>query len=536
MGPLLEPPSERRSPPIISLVDISKRFGPIWANRHISLELCRGEVHALVGENGAGKSTLAGILFGHHRLDGGQVIIDGKALILRRPRDAIRAGIGLIHQQLLIFPQLTVLENILVGSEPSAWSRPLAAQVELQVQRLCERFGFHLTMNLPARDLSYAQRQHIEILRMLMRSTRILILDEPTSLLAPAEVERLLEVMKSLRREGQTLLFISHRLQEVFSIADRISVLHRGMLLETFVTRQTTIAKVTHAMIPAEGVEPAGPLWPSGWPLSPAAPWSVAGVPAPRLVVSRVAARPLRHESVLRNFDLPPLEGGETLGIGGIVGNGQRTLARLVAGVLPAEQGYIALDGVDITRASVGARRAQGLCWLPANPAEEALMVERPLWENLLLGKQRDRALQRAGWLRMKAIRRWAAQIVAAYDIQPANIDQRIAVLSGGNVQKVALAQTLTARPRLVILEQPGRGLDQRAQGRLHARVRALQQEGVAFLIFSHDLHELLSLCHRVAILFRGRLMGVLSAAEGSFETLARWMVGVDPEDAGNGA
>ncbi len=512
------------SGPFLSIRGISKQFGSLWANRDIFLDIRQGEIHALVGENGAGKSTLLKILFGQVRSDSGTVFLEGRPCRFRRPSDAMGAGFGMVHQQLLIFPQLSALENIILGGEPVHWGRVLWKEARERVEGLMRLFGFSIPLLTPAGSLSFAHRQQIEILRALHHNSRILLLDEPTSLLGPRDVDRLMELLSSLKDRGQTILFVSHRLPEIFRIADRISVLHRGRFLGTYTVDEITPGDLAGIMV--SGVPspvPAAHADPSPGALEDVE--HRAGEPV--LQILNAVTDPMDQESGLQDVTMEVFF-GEILGIGAVVGNGERSLARLIAGMTQPVRGEVRFKGQSISNASVSNRMRMGIHWLPANPLEEGLAANRPLWENLLLGRQRENAFQTMGWLRKSHIKDWAANCLDRAHVSFSSPFQRLSSLSGGNQQKVALGRIISDSTMLGVLEQPSRGLDVRAQEEIHGRMRGLSAMGAAFVVIAYDVDELLALCHRVGILFRGRLMGTVSKADASREQLGRWMMGVE--------
>jgi general nucleoside transport system ATP-binding protein len=554
----MEPAARTDPRPFITLEHISKQLGSVLANRDISLDFFEGEVHAIIGENGAGKSTLMRILNGELQPDAGNILLNGRRVTFPRPQDAMAAGIGLAHQSFLIFPQLTALENVIVGCEPSVrgWIRRKPARDELR--GLCRSVGFDLPFDSPAGTLSFAHRQQIEILRLLYRKVNVLILDEPTSLLAPPETDRFLDLLRSLQATGHTILFISHRLHEVVAIADRVSVLSRGKIVGSLLRSEITLDRLVQLVV--TGGNDSSPLTVSreANELTNEIQFQTSGLtgkkkqlnaathhlattsstPYPSLLtphssatpfleLREVTTRPGSQESGLKGFSLEIYQ-GEVFGLGGVVGNGQRTLAFLLAGVLPAEQGTVMLAGRDFTRLSLSERMARGLRWLPANPLEEALLPARSLWENLLLGRQRHPSCQHHNWLNRKAIQCWAAAQLDQNEVVYARASDPLHGLSGGNAQKLALSRVLVGLPRLVILEQPSRGLDLQAQEHLRGQIRNLNEQGVTFLLISYDLDELLRLSHRLGVLYRGRLMGVAEPREASRELLGSWMLGVE--------
>lgn len=520
--------SEPEGNPRLSVRNISKRFGTLWANRDISLDIHEAEIHAIVGENGAGKSTFAKILNGHWKPDSGEILIRGQAVRFSSPQDAFAKGIGMAYQQLLVFPQMTALDNIIVGHEPGNLGLVDRTRARATLEDLCRSVSFDLSLNAPLYDLSYAQRQQIEILRLLYRGTDVLILDEPTSLLALPETEKLLDLMRKLRASGHTVVFVSHRLREVFAVSDRISVLKRGRLVATLPTSDTSIEEVAHLIIYGDS-EPSSPV--RSVKMNRLEPQIIRPLSAlrPVLTVQDVTTLPTGQESGLDRVSFDVLE-GEVFGLGGVVGNGQRALAMLLAGLVKADYGTVHMEEKDITAISTKARVEMGIRWLPANTLEEALLPDRPLWENAYLGFQNQAHWQRYGWLNKDAIRLWVQTMCSNQHVIFGSLDESVFNLSGGNLQKLVLGRVLFGKPRLIILEQPGCGLDLEAQRRLHARIQELSGEGTSFLIISYDLDELVALSHRVGIMYRGRLMGIQTRNSIDMDRLGQWMVGVYEE------
>jgi simple sugar transport system ATP-binding protein len=540
--------------PLVEIRNIYKKFGSFYANRNISLQIARGEVHAIVGENGAGKTTLMNVLFGRLRPDSGSIILRGIPVSFRSPREAARAAIGMVHQDMLFFPQLSVLENIIVGCEtqrPSFFAGVLrTGPAREEVNRIQDSLGFRLDLNLQAKELPFARRQQMELVRMLYRGAEILILDEPTSLLSPEETEKLLGLMKSLRAGGRTVLFISHRLVEVFSAADRITVLRGGSLAATLdaggtdieeIARlmvggaepaQGRIARSKHAAVPGIRRDGIGAKLKLGQPDEGAA---AAGTQqgsrrpaeAPVLEIRNLSVGPSGTEPALRDISIS-IGKGEIFGIGGIVGNGQRPLARVLAGKTRPDSGWVRFEGEEISRLDLKERLRKNILWLPENPAEEALLPERPLWENFLLGRQREKEFARAGFIRKQKVIRFSEEQVSLNSIAAPGPLEPLSSLSGGNRQKVALARVLAGSPILAILEQPCRGLDLRAAGAVYDRLLELSRSRrVSFILISYDFDELISICDRIAVIYRGEIIGKTESAEASRVLLGRWAAGV---------
>ena len=522
----MHPSGREDQEPLVSLRGICKRFGPLRANQDVSLDFYEGEIHAIVGENGAGKSTLMKILNGHLQPDSGEIRLGGRKVAFRHPQEAMLAGIGMAYQQILIFPQLTALENVIVGFEPCAGGWINRRQASEELAKLCRTVGFDLPLNALASELVFAHRQQIEILRLLYRRVNVLILDEPTSLLAPPETERFLTLLKSLQASGRTILFVSHRLREVFAVADRVSILSRGEAIGSCLKSEVTPAQLVQLIMSAgksDSLHLQDPLQ---------SPGSKSEIPRPGLQpvlleLKSITAQAAPYDAGFEGFSLD-IKQGEVFGLGGVVGNGQRTLALLLSGLLPVNSGSVFLSGEEITRGSIKARAELGVRWLPANPLEEALLPSRPLWENLFLGRQRRRPFQHKGWLNRAVIDGWAEERLRRYEVVYGAISDPVGSLSGGNLQKVALSRVLEGVPRLIILEQPARGLDLRAQERLRKQLRHLSAEGATFLLISYDLEELLALSDRIGVLYRGRMMGIAKMEDASPELLGSWMLGVE--------
>jgi len=529
--------------PLIEVRNIYKKFGSFYANRNISLEIARGEIHAIVGENGAGKTTLMNVLFGGLQPDSGSIILRGTPVSFRSPREAVRAGIGMVHQDILFFPQLSVFENIIAGCE-TRWPSFFAGVIRTgpareQVNRIQDSLGFRLELDRRAKELPFARRQQIELVRMLYRGAEILILDEPTSLLSPEETEKLLDLMKALRAGGRSILFITHRLAEVFSVADRITVLRGGSLAATLDTGGTDIEGIARLM--AGGLEDrdrrqngeasqagvAKPISPLTSAYAGAAAAGNMAVAPRRLEIRNLSVGPSGTEPALRDISIS-IGKGEIFGIGGIVGNGQRSLARVLAGKTRPDGGCVLFEGEEISRLNIKERLRKNILWLQENPVEEALLPERPLWENFLLGRQREKEFERAGFIRKQKVIGFSEEQVSLNSIAAHGPLEPLCGLSGGNRQKVALARVLAGSPIIAVLEQPCRGLDLRAAGIVYDRLLQLSRNrGVSFILISYDFDELLSICDRIAVIYRGEIMGKTESTEVSRELLGRWAAGV---------
>jgi simple sugar transport system ATP-binding protein len=523
------------SPPLVEFRNIAKKFGDFYAVRDICLEIRQGEIHAIAGENGAGKTTLMKVLFGELKPDAGSLALRGRHVSFRSPRDAVQAGIGMVHQDILLFPQLSVLENIVVGFEPS-WPSSTGpggvaglikkGPAKKAINEFQGSLGFQLDTDRLAKDLSFALKQQMEIVRMLYRGAEILILDEPTSLLSPHETDKFLDLMKSLRAGGRTVLFISHRMAEIFSVADRITVLKGGKIEATMEAGATDMEEIARLMV--NGLK-------EGQPTSKildrdersAAPGQASASDLPALELRNLRTGPSGTEPALLNISISVAR-GEVFGLSGVVGNGQGALAGVLAGKIVPAGGSILFYGKEISRLDIKKRLANNILWLQENPLEEALLPERPLWENFLLGRQRRKEFAKAGFIRRKVIFRFSEELITANDIAASGPFEALCSLSGGNRQKVALARILAGPPSLAILEQPCRGLDVRAARDFHDHLLELSRvSGVSFILISYDFDELLSICDRIAVIYRGEIIGTAESANLSREMLGRWVAGL---------
>ncbi len=483
---------------------IVKRFGDVVANDGVDLDVRAGEVVGLLGENGSGKSTLMKVLFGITRPDSGSITFKHRPLAAHRPADAIEAGIAMIHQHFTLVEALSVLENVMLGWREAGrvlQRRRLAALV----RATSARFGLDLDPGTRVAELSLGRRQRVEILKAILRGADLLILDEPTSNLAPAEVESLLAVLRSLRDAGSGIVFITHKLPEVLAICDEVVVLRAGRRVAAMPARGASRESLAQAMIGATDPAPAA-----------AGPTREARRDHP----VRLSASALVGPG-LAGIDLQ-LRAHEVLGVVGVDGNGQLELVETLAGSRAAAGGRILLDGRDVTRASVAARIRAGVAYCPADRAHVSLAPQMSIADNLTLRQDGRRAASRRGAATAAAARR----LMAAFDIRAAGPATRVAALSGGNQQKVVLARELERRPSVLIAHQPAWGLDPAATAFVLRRIRALRDEGAAILYVSSELEEVLSVSDRIAVLFGGRFVGLVSRDAVDATRLGLWMSG----------
>ncbi len=503
-----------------AISDVSKSFGAVRALEGVTLEPEPGSIHAIVGENGAGKSTLMNVLFGLYQPDRGRITIDGQPQKFRGPDDAQRCGIGMIHQQLSLVETMTVVENVALGSKNCAFRIDWRRSSE-SVLAIAGQLGFSVDPRARVDSLPLGVRQQVEILKLIERDAEMLIFDEPTSSLAPEEIDRLLRVLRRLKSAGKTILLITHKLREVLSVADRIAVMRRGRLVAQVEAADVDIRRLATLMT---GEESAAA--PAARPPRSAAPFALE---ARSLTVG--SARRVSVDRV--SLALAP---GEVFGLAGVSGNGQSELAEAIAGMRPLKSGGIFLDGVEVTRASIRDRtRRHRLGYTPADRHGVALVLHRDLTTNSI-ARRSSRDFARWGLLSWSRIRAWTRELIQKYRIVVRHEGQAMRHLSGGNQQKFVLGRELGNRPKVLIVDNPTQGLDVRAIESLHAALLEEAAQGVAVLYVSTEWEHLVAICDRVGVMFRGRLHGVLKRDEATAEALGRLMAGLNPADAGAAA
>ena len=502
-------PALRRDP-VLRLTGITKRFGGLTANDAISLELRAGEILALLGENGAGKTTLMSILFGHYVADAGHIEAFGKRLPTGSPKAAIAAGIGMVHQHFTLGENLTALENIALGTE-SLW-KPIQARAKARrkVAELAAHFGLAVDPRKAVRDLSVGERQRVEILKALYRGARVLILDEPTAVLAPKEVETLFATLKSMVAEGLSIIFISHKLNEVMAVADRVAVLRQGKLVAELPIAEASKQSLAQAMVGRPIAAPER---------DPLAPGVVA------LQMAGVSVIGSQGERLLDDLHLL-LYGREILGIAGVSGNGQGTLAALLSGLRLPVEGSFDLLGEVIRETSPALMQRRGVGRIPEDRHAIGVVGDLTVEENLILEASGDPRFCSSGLLKGRSVRRNARDLIERFDIRGADPTTRTRALSGGNMQKVILARVLSERPKVILANQPTRGLDVGAAAKVQELLFEARAAGAGIILISEDLEELLQVADRIAVLYRGRLSNPVPVEEADPTTLGLLMSG----------
>ena len=507
--------------PAIELKGISKAFGPVQANKDIAIRVMPGTIHGIIGENGAGKSTLMSILYGFYKADKGEIFIGGKKTVIPDSQAAIAAGIGMVFQHFKLVENFTVLENVILGAEDGAMLRPSLAKARRELKALAEEYGLHVEPDAVIEDIGVGMQQRVEILKALYRRADILILDEPTGVLTPAEADQLFRILERLREEGKTIILITHKLREIMEITDTVSVMRRGEMTATVKTAGTNPAKLAELMVGRKVL--------------------LRVDKAPAKVGNKVLE--VRDLNITDNKGVHRLKGvsfnvraGEILGIAGVAGNGQSELLEVLGGYEKAT-GEIVVNGqkIDLTgRNSDGqSRRARGIAHVPEDRQREGLIMDFFAWENMVFGYHHDPKYQRNRLLMDNAaIKEDAAGKMERFDVRPPDPFLQAKSFSGGNQQKIVLAREMERDPDLLLIGQPTRGVDIGAIEFIHQQIIALRDQGKAILLVSVELEEILSLSDRIAVMFDGKMMGERLPADTDEKELGLMMAGMTKGEA----
>lgn len=492
---------------------IVKQFPLVLANDEVDFEVSWGEVHALIGENGAGKSTLMKILYGLQQPDSGSIEVDGKAVHIGSARDAIDLGIGMVHQHFMLVDTLSVAENIVLGAEPRQGPMIDRAKARKSTAELIEQFGFDISPRATVGELPLGLQQQVEILKVLYRHARILVLDEPTAVLTPQETVVLFRFIRDFAEAGNAVIFISHKLDEVMEICDRMSVMRDGRMIGTVNREDTDQRRLAGMMVGRDVILRVDK--------EPAQPKEV------RLEVKDLVVASEHGESMAVNGVSLTVRAGEVLGIAGIEGNGQSELVECITGLLPHVSGTVALDSVDITTEGTRQRRQRGLSHIPEDRYERGLVPTFTAAMNSVLGDHYHPPFSSPyGMLDENAINQHADRLISDYDVRPRSRDVLATSYSGGNAQKLIVARELERPLRVLIAAQPTRGVDIGAIEFIHRQVIRARDSGLAVLLISADLNEVMSLSDRIAVMYKGRIMGELAADKATPEVLGLMMAG----------
>ena len=506
------------TPYAIEMLNITKRFPGIIANDNITLQLRRGEIHALLGENGAGKSTLMSVLFGLYQPEEGTIKKDGKAVSIKNPNDATALGIGMVHQHFKLVECFTVLDNIIMGVEPTKMGFLQKKEARRKVMELSERYGLHVDPDAKIEDITVGMQQRTEILKMLYRDNEILIFDEPTAVLTPQEIDELMQIMRNLAAEGKSILFISHKLAEIMAVSDRCTVLRKGKYIGTVNTKDTTAQELSAMMVgrnvnfhvEKEDKEPGKVIL---------------------KVENMTVASHLHKNNAVKNVSLE-VRAGEIVCLAGIDGNGQTEFVYGLTGLEPLVSGKITLNGKDITNAPIRERSVSGVSHIPEDRHKHGLVLDYSLEDNIVLQRYFEPEFTKAGFLRRKNIREYADRLIEQYDIRSGQGPVTIArSMSGGNQQKAIVAREIDRDPQLLIAVQPTRGLDVGAIEYIHKQIVAARDAGKAVLLVSLEMDEVLDVSDRILVMYEGEIVGELNPKKTTAEEMGLYMAGAKREE-----
>jgi simple sugar transport system ATP-binding protein len=494
----------------IELRDIVKRFPGVVANDGVNLRVMPGTIHAIVGENGAGKSTLMKILYGAQPADEGRILVNGLEQHFRSPRDAIEIGIGMVFQHFMLADNLTVWENIILGDEPGSPFRLDIGAARKRIVELGRNYGLRVDPDDLVADLGVGEKQRAEILKVLYRNARIIILDEPTAVLVPHEVDELFASLRSLVSRGVTIIFISHKLDEVLRVADDITVIRAGRTVASVTPNEVTARDLAELMVGSELPTP-----------------ETRESTVTDQVALRVSNLRVRGEGRLALDDVSfTIHRGEILGVAGVEGNGQTELLEAIVGVEPLESGTIELDGQDLSTIGTRARRERGIGYIPEDRQQDGLVLTAPLWENVMLGHQTKKPFSNGFWLNRSGAVERTERVIREFDVRTPGADVAALALSGGNQQKLIVGREMTAEPTVLVAGHPTRGVDVGAQAEIWDDLRDARAAGLAVLLVSADLEELIGLSDTLVVFLRGRIVATLDPATVTPADLGSYMTG----------
>jgi simple sugar transport system ATP-binding protein len=496
---------------LLEMRGIVKQFPGVLAADQIDFEVCSGEIHALLGENGAGKSTLMKMLYGLYRPDKGDIFINGQRVVIHSPQDAIKHGIGMIHQHFMLVPSLTVAENVAVGLPSTKGFRLDLDVVSARIRQLSEQYGLQVNPDTPIWQLAVGEQQRVEILRALYRGAALLILDEPTAVLTPQEADELFAILRQLARDGHALIFISHKLHEVLALCNRVTVLRDGRRVGTIPAEGATKTSLAEMMV--------------GRPVVLEYDFPTVQVGKPMLEVRGVSVLSKRGDIGLKKVSLQ-VRSGEIVGIAGVSGNGQHELAEVIAGLMPPIEGIILVDGQDVTGKSPMLLNEMGLSHIPEERMEEGVVRDFSVSENYILQDHGRKPYARWIFLLFGVIVEACKQAIRAFEIKTPSHETLVKSLSGGNIQKLVLARELSRHPRVLIAAQPTRGVDIGATEYIHRRLLQERANGTAILLISEDLDEIRVLSDRVLVMYEGQIVGEVTREQFDVSRVGLMMAG----------
>ena len=503
---------------VIEMLHITKEFPGIKANDDITLQLRRGEIHALLGENGAGKSTLMSVLFGLYQPDQGEIRKDGKVVKINNPNDATALHIGMVHQHFKLIDVFTVLDNIILGAEDTKFGFLSKKKARQKVLALSERYGLKVDLDAKIEDITVGMQQRVEILKMLYRDNEVLIFDEPTAVLTPQEIDELMKIMKGLAAEGKSILFITHKLAEIMAVADRCSVLRKGKYIGTVNTAETNQAELSRMMV-GRDVQLVVDKQPSA-PTDPVL--TVEGLYVKSKLYNREAVKDVSFT----------VRAGEIVCIAGIDGNGQSELVHAITGLEKAAKGKVVLRGADMTTAPIRKRSQAGMAHIPEDRHKHGLILDNTLEQNLVLQRYYEPQFQKNGFIRFDAVRAYAENLIEQYDVRSGQGPVTVArSMSGGNQQKAIIAREIDRDLPLIIAVQPTRGLDVGAIEYIHHQLVAERDAGKAVLVVSLELDEVMNLSDRILVMYEGEIVGELDPKETTVQELGLYMAGAKRQE-----
>jgi general nucleoside transport system ATP-binding protein len=513
--------------PVLSMNGITCRFKDVLANKDVNFDLFRGEIHGLLGENGAGKTTLMSVLYGLYKPEAGEIFVKGKRVDIKSPLDAIDLGIAMVHQHFLLTPNHTVTENIIVGVKPRERTIFLrTADAEKKILELSKRYGLKIDPKAIVGNLSVGEQQRVEIIKALYRDIDILILDEPTSMLTPVEEKALFSTLSAMVKAGLSIIFITHKLQEVIEASTRVTVLRGGKVVGTVMTAQTTETELARLMIGRTLTRSTGHQQGEiHVGIEKALNAKASAGHATVLEIKNVFALNNSAVQALKDLSLT-VSKGEILGIAGVDGNGQSEMAEIVSGLRKVQSGQVVIDGRDITGMSPKQIREWGLAYIPEDRLNTGLILEYSIAENLILDRWYSRPYSGKIFLNKHEMKRFAEEIVTNFDVRTPSLDIQVRYLSGGNLQKIVLGRELSREHKLIIAHNPTRGLDVGAAEYVHKQLFKQRDSGVGVLLLSLDLDEILLVSDRIAVIYAGRIMGVFDRATADVDKIGPLMGG----------
>lgn len=504
---------------IIEMRNITKEFPGIKANDNITLQLKRGEIHALLGENGAGKSTLMSVLFGLYQPEEGEILKNGEVVKINDPNDATALGIGMVHQHFKLVECFTVLDNIILGAEDTRFGFIKKADAREKVSQLSEKYGLHVDVDEKIEDITVGMQQRTEILKMLYRDNEILIFDEPTAVLTPQEIDELMQIMRNLAAEGKSILFITHKLNEIMAVADRCTVLRKGRYVGTVDIKDTTKENLSQMMVgrPVEFVVEKAPAQPKSEVLK----------------VEGLSVKSKVHKKLAVNNVSLSVRSGEIVCIAGIDGNGQSELVYGLTGLEPVAAGKVTLNGEDVTKSSIRFRNTHGISHIPEDRHKHGLVLDYTLEQNMVLQRYFEPEFQKHGFIKFNNVREYSDKLIEQYDVRSGQGSVTVVrSMSGGNQQKAVVAREMDREHSLLIAVQPTRGLDVGAIEYIHNQLVAKRDEGSAVLLVSFELDEVMNLADRILVMYEGEIVGQLDPKTTTVQELGLYMAGAKREKA----